>query len=119
MKTPEFDSVREQLGQKYYAMALRHPDVKVDVIMPKVGDVDLSRISNVNIARDRYKEGASILFATIDGERQKPVELTKIQAQRFWLADDREAYKVTLAAQLFCARLSHTVEEDTKCGMHR
>jgi hypothetical protein len=119
LKTPEFDSVREQLGQKYYAMALRHPDVKVDVIMPKVGDVDLSRISNVNIARDRYKEGASILFATIDGERQKPVELTKLQAQRFWLADDREAYKVALAAQLFCARLSQTVEEDTKCGMHR
>ena len=24
-----------------------------------------------------------------------------------------------LAAQLFCARLSQTVEEDTKCGMHR
>ena len=119
LKTPEFDSVREQLGQKYYAMAQRHPDVKVDVIMPKVGDVDLSRISNVNIAKDRYKEGASILFATIDGERQKPVELTKLQAQRFWLADDREAYKVALAAQLFCARLSQKVEEDTKCGMHR
>jgi hypothetical protein len=87
--------------------------------MPKVGDVDLSRISKVSIAKDRYKEGATILFATIDGERQKPVELSKIQAQRFWLVDDREAYKVALAAQLFHARLSQAVEEDTKCGMHR
>ena len=119
LKTPEFDSVREQLGQKYYATAQRHPDVKVDVLMPKVGDVDLSRISKVSIAKDRYKEGATILFATIDGERQKPVELSKIQAQRFWLVDDREAYKVALAAQLFHARLSQAVEEDTKCGMHR
>ena len=119
LKTPEFDSVREQLGQKYYAMAQRHPDVKVDVLMPKVDDVDLSRISKVSIAKDRYKEGTTILFATIDGERQKPVELSKIQAQRFWLVDDREAYKVALAAQLFHARLSQSVEEDTKCGMHR
>ena len=45
------------------------------------------------------------MFATIDGERQKPVELSKSQIQRFWLSEDREAFKVALAAQLFQKKL--------------
>lgn len=100
-----FDRVREQLGVKYYAYVHHHPEYKTNVLMPDVGDADVSRISKVNIMKDRFKADTTILFATIDGERQKPVELTKLQAQHFWLADDREAYKTALAAQLFHAKL--------------
>lgn len=103
--TKSFDSVREQLGKKYYAYVYRHPEHKISTLMPGTRDVDLSRISKVNITKDRFKADTTILFATIDGEQQKPVELTKLQAQHFWLADDREAYKIALAAQLFQAKL--------------
>ena len=105
-RTPEFDTVRSELAQKYYQMVVNHPESKADVLMPKVPEgADLSRISKVNITKDRYHEGATIMFATIDGERQKPVELSKSQIQRFWLSEDREAFKVALAAQLFQNKL--------------
>jgi hypothetical protein len=105
-RTPEFDTVRSELAQKYYQMVVNHPESKADVLMPKVPEgADLSRISKVNITKDRYHEGATIMFATIDGERQKPVELSKSQIQRFWLSEDREAFKVALAAQLFQKKL--------------
>ena len=105
-RTPEFDMVRSELAQKYYQMVVNHPESKADVLMPKVPEgADLSRISKVNITKDRYHEGATIMFATIDGERQKPVELSKSQIQRFWLSEDREAFKVALAAQLFQNKL--------------
>ena len=105
-RTPEFDQVRSELGQKYYQMVVNHPESKADVLMPKVPEgADLSRISKVNITKDRYHDGATIMFATIDGERQKPVELSKSQIQRFWLSDDREAFKVALAAQFFQNKL--------------
>ena len=84
-----------RLAQKYYQMVVNHPESKADVLMPKVPEgADLSRISKVNITKDRYHEGATIMFATIDGERQK-----------FWLSEDREAFKVALAAQLFQNKL--------------
>ena len=76
----------------------------------KAWDTDILNL----VAKIHECKGRQDLFI-----RQKPVELSKIQAQRFWLVDDREAYKVALAAQLFHARLSQAVEEDTKCGMHR
>ena len=105
-RTPEFDQVRSELGRKYYQMVVNHPESKADVLMPKVPEgADLSRISKVNITKDRYHDGATIMFATIDGERQKPVELSKSQIQRFWLAEDREAFKVALAAQFFQNKL--------------
>ncbi len=104
--TPEFNDVREQLAQKYYALVLRHPDLKREVLMPDVKGIDLSRISNVNITKDKYKENTTIIFATIDGERQKPKELTKLQAERVWLVNDQDMYKLAVAAQMWQEKLS-------------
>ena len=102
VRSPEFDSIRENLGQKYYGLVARHPDLKTDVLMPKVSaDLDLSRISKVNITKDRYKPESTIIFATIDGQQQKPIELSQIEAQRYWLVDDKNLYKLLVAAQKF------------------
>ena len=102
VRSPEFDTIRENLGQKYYGLVSRHPDLKTDVLMPKVSaDLDLSRISKVNITKDRYKPESTIIFATIDGQQQKPIELSQIEAQRYWLVDDKNLYKLLVAAQKF------------------
>lgn len=109
VRSPEFDAIRETLGQKYYGLVSRHPDLKTDVLMPKVSsDIDLSRISKVNITKDRYKPESTIIFATIDGQQQKPIELNQIEAQRYWLVDDKNLYKLLLAAQHFEEQLNNT-----------
>ena len=59
------------------------------------------------------------MFAPIDGERQKPVELSKSQIQRFWLSEDREAFKVALAAQLFHDKLCINHEEQQPVEQHQ
>ena len=106
-RTQEFDSVREALGQKYYSLVLRHPDLKRNVLMPDIAEgIDLSRITKVNITKDKYKENTTVIFATIDGESQKPVELNKLQAQRFWLVDDQDMYKLAIAAQIWQEKLN-------------
>ena len=110
-RSESFDSVREQLGRKYYALVQRMPDLKTDALMPRTGEVDLSRISKVNITKDRFKENATILFATIDGVQQKPVELTKLQTEHFWLSDDKNQFKTALAAQLFHEKLCPKEEQ--------
>ena len=104
--TPEFNDVREQLAQKYYALVLRHPDLKREVMMPDVEGIDLSRITKVNITKHKYKENTTIIFATIDGEAQKPKELSELQAKRFWLVDDQDMYKLAVAAQMWQEKLS-------------
>ena len=101
VRSPEFDSIRENLGQKYYGLVARHPDLKTDVLMPKVSsDLDLSRISKVNITKDRFKPESTIIFATIDGQQQKPIELSQIEAQRYWLVDDKNLYKLLMKDQV-------------------
>ena len=110
-RTPKFDSVRAQLGQKYYALLQQHPDLEVHVLMPDTKGLDLSRVSKVNITKDRYKENSTILFATIDGVQQKPVELNQLQVRRFWMVDDKDAYKTALAANIFRERLCLNSEQ--------
>lgn len=105
--TQDFDNIREALGQKYYGLVLRHPDLKCNVLMPDIDEgIDLSRITKVNITKDKYKENTTVIFATIDGEAQKPVELTNVQAQRFWLVNDQDMYKLAVAAQIWQEKLS-------------
>ena len=107
IRTQEFDSVRESLGQKYYGLVLRHPDLKRNVLMPEIAEgIDLSRITKVNITKDKYKENTTVIFATIDGQPQKPVELTNVQAQRFWLVPDQDMYKLAMAAQIWQEKLN-------------
>ena len=111
LKSQNFDEVRQGMGQKYYNITQKHPDLKANVLMPQVHEeVDLSRISKVSITKDKKKEGSFVMFATIDGERQKPVELSGVQAKRMWLVDDKDMYKLRLATVLFAEKLG--IQED-------
>lgn len=121
IRTKDFDNVRETLGQKYYGLVLRHPDLKCNELMPDIIDgIDLSRITKVNITKDKYKPNTTIIFATIDGEKQKPVELNSVQAQRFWLVNDQDMYKLSLAAQIWQDKLSvvNGQSEDGQAQFH-
>ena len=100
--TPDFDTVRENIAQKYCTLVQRHPELKVNVLMPEIDkDVDVSRISKVVITKDKYKKGSTIIFATINDEPQKPVELTNLQARRYWLVEDRTLYGQALACNIW------------------
>ena len=105
MKTQNFDAVRESLGQKYYDLVKKYPNLKRDILVPDTEGIDLSRITSVNITKDRAKDNTTIILVAIDGEQQAPVQLSKGQAQHLWLADDIDKYKVSLAAQLFKDKL--------------
>lgn len=102
VKSEKFDDVREGLGQKYYAFVKNHPDFNKNILMPAEPEgLDLSRITKVSIVKDKYKDQSHIMFATIDGESQKPREISGLQAKHMWLVDDKDIYKVRLAALLF------------------
>ena len=105
MKTQNFDAVRESLGQKYYDLVKKYPNLKREILVPNTEGIDLSRITSVNITKDRAKDNTTIILVAIDGEQQAPVQLSKGQAQHLWLADDIDKYKVSLAAQLFKDKL--------------
>ena len=98
------DGVRQSLGRKYYNIVQKHPEFKADILMPKEVDVDMNRLSNVNIRKDRQTQGW-MLFADIDNVHQKPLPIDQIQAQHFWLVDDKEMYKLRLAASMFQEKL--------------
>ena len=107
VRSPEFDTVRENIGQKYYGLVLRHPDLKTDALMPKANsDIDLSRITKVCVTKDRYSEDGRIIFATIDGKRQGPVQVSKAQAERMWVVEDPDLYRRLLAAVKFEEKLT-------------
>ena len=109
LRTPQFDAVRQEIGMKYYAVVQDHPEMKENVLMPKVPEgTDLTRISKVNITKDRYHEGKTILFAAIDGQQQKPVTLSPLQLQHFLISDDKDTFKTALAAQIFQLKLGVT-----------
>lgn len=101
--------VRESLGRKYYNIVLAHPELRADILMPKQIDVDYSRLSNINIRKDKMKpdEGWK-LYCDIDGKHQKPVPVDKISAKHFWLVDDKDMFKSRLAAIMFAEKLGYS-----------
>ena len=93
------DKVRMELAHKYYALAETKPDLKVDLFSCGAEDADLSRIQRVSVFKTK-KDGI-LCAATIDGRRLEPRSITQQQWQRMWLAEDRDGYKLHLAASLF------------------
>ena len=93
------DKLRAELAQKYYAMGTNNPQLKLDLFGKDTPKADLDRIEKANIFRS--KDGKLLIMPTIDGEKQKPRELTQAQWQRMWLADDMKAYKSVLAVNMF------------------
>lgn len=99
--TPEEETTRATLANKWYEVAKQNPDIKVDIINPHPAkDIDISRIVNPTITKSAQDPKVKLVFATIDGERHHaPVNET--QWQRMWLADNMAEYKKAVAAVVF------------------
>ena len=108
------ERVREELAQKYYAMAEAKPDLKVDIFGGNEQEVDLNRIQRVAVFR--AKSGECMCAATIDGKKLQPRSVSPSQWQRLWVAPDRESYKQNLAASLFADVLQKdkNIEQSTQ-----
>ena len=106
--TDQKKEIHEALAQKYYSVAQKHPEIKVDLIMPKVPAVDMSKIERPTITKDRDDPNKKYVMATIDGKLLKE-PISKDQWNKMWLADDMAEYKKAVAAVTFAPFLK--VEE--------
>lgn len=106
--TDQKKEIHEALAQKYYSVAQKHPEIKVDLIMPKVPAVDMSKIERPTITKDRDDPNKKYVMATIDGKLMKE-PISKDQWNKMWLADDMAEYKKAVAAVVFAPFLK--VEE--------
>ena len=100
IKTDKQAIVHNALAQRYYEMATKHPDTKLNLITPKKVDVDMKLIERPSITSSAQDAKQKLIFATINGRRvQAPIN--KQQWQKMWLAEDMGAYKRALAAVIF------------------
>ena len=106
--TDQKKEIHEALAQKYYSVAQKHPEIKVDLIMPKVPAVDMSKIERPTITKDRDDPNKKYVMATIDGKLMKE-PISNDQWNKMWLADDMAEYKKAVAAVTFAPFLK--VEE--------
>lgn len=111
IKTDKQAIVHNALAQRYYEMATKHPDTKLDLITPKKVDVDMKLIEHPSITSSAQDAKQKLIFATINGQRvQAPIN--KQQWQKMWLAEDMGAYKRALAAVIFEPMLKRGMEEE-------
>ena len=108
--------IHNALAQKYYSVAKQHPEIKVDLVMPKVSNVDMSKIERPTITKDREDPSKKYVMATIDGKFMKK-EITKAQWDKMWLADDMSAYKKAVAAVVFAPLLKEDVQKEQSTSM--
>ena len=113
---PSFSVYHNALAQKYYSVAKQHPEIKVDLIMPKVSNVDMSKIERPTITKDREDPSKKYVMATIDGKFMKK-EISKAQWDKMWLADDMSAYKKAVAAVVFAPLLKEDVQKEQTTSM--
>lgn len=111
IKTDKQAIVHNALALRYYEMATKHPDTKLDLITPKKVDVDMKLIERPSITSSAQDAKQKLIFATINGQRvQAPIN--KQQWQKMWLAEDMGAYKRALAAVIFEPMLKRGMEEE-------
>lgn len=111
IKTDKQAIVHNALAQRYYEMATKHPDTKLDLITTKKVDVDMKLIERPSITSSAQDAKQKLIFATINGQRvQAPIN--KQQWQKMWLAEDMGAYKRALAAVIFEPMLKRGMEEE-------
>lgn len=111
IKTDKQAIAHNALAQRYYEMATKHPDTKLDLITPKKVDVDMKLIERPSITSSAQDAKQKLIFATINGQRvQAPIN--KQQWQKMWLAEDMGAYKRALAAVIFEPMLKRGMEEE-------
>ena len=114
--TDKQKEIHNALAQKYYSVAKQHPEIKVDLIMPKVPNVDMSKLERPTITKDRENPSKKYVMATIDGKFMKK-EITKAQWDKMWLADDMSAYKKAVAAVVFAPLLKEDVQKEQSTSM--
>ena len=105
-------SIRTELAQKYYGLSLQHPELKVDIFNTGATQENIEKIDRVNVFRTKVQK--NMIIAYVDGKALQPIELNKSLYQRFWLTDNRSAYKVALAASLYAETLNNIKKEGTK-----
>ena len=105
-------SIRTELAQKYNGLYLQHPELKVDIFNTGATQENIEKIDRVNVFRT--KDQKNMIIAYVDGKALQPIELNKSLYQRFWLTDNRSAYKVALAASLYAETLNNIKKEGTK-----
>lgn len=113
LKEPNGNAVRSDLGQKYYQLSHEHPELKKDLLTIDVGDVDLGRISNVNLFKSDSKAGI-FMTATIDGKKQESREIPKADWNRFWLVEDQNLFKTQLATRIYDNVLHETKKQEAE-----
>ena len=95
------ESLRQELAQKYFARVTSNPELKADLFKTREKNLDLTDIRKVNIIRQK-DDNKILCYAEIKGiENLEPRAVSPSQWQRMWLADDKNDYKVNLAATLF------------------
>ena len=114
--TDKQKEIHNALALKYYSVAKQHPEIKVDLIMPKVPNVDMSKLERPTITKDREDPSKKYVMATIDGKFMKK-EITKSQWDKMWLADDMSAYKKAVAAVVFAPLLKEDVQKEQSTSM--
>ena len=114
VKDENFDDVRQEMGRKYYALAQQFPHLKQDFIMPKVENVDLSRISYATMFKSKFHEGKACVTCVYDDGKKLATEIDRgsKEWQRLWLVDDQKGYKIAVAAKLFENELNKGQEKN-------
>ena len=80
-------AVRNELAQKYYALAQAEPNLKVDLFGAMPDGIDPLRIKRVNVFKS--KDDKILCVPVIDGiDKVQPREVSKQQWQRMWVAED-------------------------------
>lgn len=103
-------AVRNELAQKYHALAQANPDLKVDLFGSVPEGIDPLRIKRVNVFKS--KDDKILCVPVIDGiDKVQPREVSRQQWQRMWVAEDVAQYKTCLAASLFADLLMQKSEE--------
>lgn len=97
--------IRSQIAAKYYAEILADPSKETNIFKPEATPEDMQKIESSNIFKSKDEDGKIVLTATINGERQEPIQLTEEQYKLYWLAPDKKEYKTMLAAKLHQAVL--------------
>ena len=89
-----------ELAQKYYALGTDRPELRQDLFGTASTDVDVSLIKRVNIFR--AKDDKFLCVPQIEGMGKiEAREVSRLQWQRIWIAEDMAGYKTQLAATLF------------------
>lgn len=111
LKSEEKAVVHNALAKKYYELATKHPDIKVDVITPRKVDIGDAKIERICITAKRNDPKQHIIFATVNGERMH-APVSKAQWNKMWLSEDMSDYKQRLAAVIFEPFIKKEVKSD-------